>query len=148
MPEDLDLWFASGALAVSGFHARGWEKFVAEFMPERDPEELRAAAEDFLMSKRKEGLRAMPLGKPCTCGTGAGPHFFGTVPRCEYYRHHCDSCHKLRGCTLQACGFFDIGPRAAAAKRRPADYDKMTAQEQWGIDKMLGILDWDGDPKQ
>lgn len=30
------------------------------------------------------------------------------------------------------------------ALQRPDDYFKLSAQEQWDIDKRLGILDWDG----
>jgi hypothetical protein len=28
---------------------------------------------------------------------------------------------------------------------RPKNYFKLSAEEQWGIDKKLGILDWNGD---
>ena len=38
------------------------------------------------------------------------------------------------------------GPQAKAAERRPKDYNKLPPQEQWRIDRELGILDWDGDP--
>ena len=27
---------------------------------------------------------------------------------------------------------------------RPPDFDRLSAEEQWEIDKKLGILDWDG----
>jgi phosphoribosylaminoimidazole carboxylase (NCAIR synthetase) len=30
------------------------------------------------------------------------------------------------------------------AEKRPSDYEKLSAKEQWEIDKELGILDWDG----
>jgi hypothetical protein len=30
------------------------------------------------------------------------------------------------------------------AKLRPSNFDELSAEEQWGIDKELGILDWDG----
>ncbi len=29
--------------------------------------------------------------------------------------------------------------------QRPKNYFKLAADEQWGIDKRLGILDWNGD---
>ena len=29
--------------------------------------------------------------------------------------------------------------------KRPRNYFKLTAREQWDIDKRLGILDWQGD---
>lgn len=32
-----------------------------------------------------------------------------------------------------------------ASFKRPKDYFKRTAQEQWAIDKSLGILDWNGE---
>lgn len=34
---------------------------------------------------------------------------------------------------------------AQKAKRRPPNYAKLSAREQWDIDKRLGILDWDGE---
>lgn len=33
---------------------------------------------------------------------------------------------------------------ARRARKRPANYHKLSAREQWAIDKSLGILDWDG----
>lgn len=33
---------------------------------------------------------------------------------------------------------------AKQAKLRPANFKKLSVQEQWDIDKALGILDWDG----
>lgn len=33
---------------------------------------------------------------------------------------------------------------ASQAKKRPADYLQRSSEEQWEIDKELGILDWDG----
>lgn len=33
-----------------------------------------------------------------------------------------------------------------AALKRPANYADLPPQEQWDIDKQLGILDWDGKP--
>lgn len=38
-------------------------------------------------------------------------------------------------------------PKSAAADRaklRPANFDQLSGEEQWEIDKDLGILDWDG----
>lgn len=32
------------------------------------------------------------------------------------------------------------------AKKRPSNFEKLSSQEQWNIDKRLGILDWDGTP--
>lgn len=40
------------------------------------------------------------------------------------------------------------GPMAQAAARRPVNFDELTPQEKWDIDKRLGILDWDGDPSK
>jgi hypothetical protein len=34
---------------------------------------------------------------------------------------------------------------ARQAKKRPSNYCEMSAQEQWAVDKALGILDWDGE---
>lgn len=31
-----------------------------------------------------------------------------------------------------------------AALRRPYNYHNLSGEEQWAIDKQLGILDWDG----
>lgn len=33
---------------------------------------------------------------------------------------------------------------AEVAKQRPGNFEKLTPQEQWEVDKKLGILDWDG----
>lgn len=35
---------------------------------------------------------------------------------------------------------------AEAARRRPSNFDSLSAKEQWDIDKELGILDWEGGP--
>ena len=40
------------------------------------------------------------------------------------------------------------GPQATAAERRPTNFGALSAQEQWDIDKRLGILDWDGSPEK
>lgn len=40
------------------------------------------------------------------------------------------------------------GPLARAAELRPANFRELEMQEQWDIDKRLGILDWDGDPEK
>jgi hypothetical protein len=40
------------------------------------------------------------------------------------------------------------GPQAIiAATQRPKNYNKLTPEDQWAVDKALGILDWDGDPR-
>lgn len=31
-----------------------------------------------------------------------------------------------------------------AALRRPSNYNRLSPDDQWGIDKRLGILDWNG----
>jgi hypothetical protein len=38
------------------------------------------------------------------------------------------------------------GPLATAAERRPSNFKSLPPQEQWDIDKSLGILDWSGSP--
>jgi hypothetical protein len=37
-----------------------------------------------------------------------------------------------------------LGSMAERAKRRPANFAQLSFQEQWDIDRQLGILDWDG----
>lgn len=37
-----------------------------------------------------------------------------------------------------------VSEMAERARRRPSNYNKLSGQEQWDIDKELGILDWDG----
>lgn len=39
----------------------------------------------------------------CECGSGARNHKFGGHKSCEYFEHHCDSCHLMHICTLKAC---------------------------------------------
>jgi len=39
-----------------------------------------------------------------------------------------------------------FGPLALKAQDRPYNYTRLSPQEQWDIDKSLGILDWDGEP--
>ena len=34
------------------------------------------------------------------------------------------------------------------ALKRPLDYNKLSARQQWAIDKHLGILDWDPIPEE
>jgi hypothetical protein len=41
-----------------------------------------------------------------------------------------------------------LGPLAKKSLERPADFLYLPIKEQWQIDKELGILDWDGDPKK
>jgi hypothetical protein len=38
----------------------------------------------------------------------------------------------------------DPDSMGAQARKRPADFDKLSAREQWEIDKTLGLLDWVG----
>jgi hypothetical protein len=37
-----------------------------------------------------------------------------------------------------------LGAQAQQATLRPIDYAELSPEEQWAIDKRLGILDWDG----
>ena len=37
-----------------------------------------------------------------------------------------------------------LGPQATLALCRPSNYHELSAQEQWDVDRNLGILDWDG----
>lgn len=39
---------------------------------------------------------------------------------------------------------YDLSEGARKALERPANYADLPADEQWAIDKRLGILDWDG----
>lgn len=39
-----------------------------------------------------------------------------------------------------------FGPMSTKATQRPSNYFSLSPEEQWSIDKNLGILDWDGDP--
>lgn len=39
-----------------------------------------------------------------------------------------------------------LGYQARQALKRPKDFEKLSPSAQWEIDRMLGILDWDGDP--
>lgn len=41
-------------------------------------------------------------------------------------------------------GRFSLSHLAGLALKRPKDYAKRSAREQWSIDSRLGILDWDG----
>ena len=38
-----------------------------------------------------------------------------------------------------------LGPQAKQSLKRPNNYEQLSPQRQWEIDKELGILDWDGD---
>ena len=39
----------------------------------------------------------------CLCGTCVTPHALGKHPDCEYFDHHCDSCHEKKLCTKTEC---------------------------------------------
>jgi hypothetical protein len=39
------------------------------------------------------------------------------------------------------------GPMATAAEGRPANFNELTEEQRWEIDKRLGILDWDESPE-
>lgn len=41
-----------------------------------------------------------------------------------------------------------LGPMAQRAKLRPTEYENLSPQTQWEIDKALGILDWSGNPNE
>ena len=41
-------------------------------------------------------------------------------------------------------GLERLSPLARTALRRPKDYAERSPENQWAIDKGLGILDWDG----
>jgi hypothetical protein len=38
----------------------------------------------------------------------------------------------------------DLSDMAIKSQNRPDNFRDLTAEEQWEIDKQLGILDWDG----
>lgn len=60
------------------------------------------------------------------------------VPTAEYI----DAMTPLTGAPL-----VDPRPKSAMAlqaEKRPANYESLPQDEQWAIDKALGILDWDG----
>lgn len=40
------------------------------------------------------------------------------------------------------------GPLARAAEHRPANFSELDEPTKWEIDRALGILDWDGDPRK
>jgi hypothetical protein len=40
-----------------------------------------------------------------------------------------------------------LGPMMLASQNRPRNYNKLSGEQQREIDKSLGILDWDGDPR-
>lgn len=44
--------------------------------------------------------------------------------------------------------YFDgeLGPQTITARERPSNYFNLSGEDQWAIDKRLGILDWDGLP--
>lgn len=46
------------------------------------------------------------LGDPCDCFTGAAGHAFGLDPDCEFFQHHCETCHQYKTCTTKQCGLF------------------------------------------
>lgn len=50
----------------------------------------------------------------------------------------------LIGCSRPLPVPDNLGPMASAAQRRPANYNQLSGEQQWEIDKSLGILDWDG----
>lgn len=41
--------------------------------------------------------------EPCECGDYNQVHPFGKHPKCEYFEHHCEECHKRGMCTLETC---------------------------------------------
>lgn len=64
----------------------------------------------------------------------------------EYLKRHPERAGLFHPATPSACA--QRGPLALLAQRRPAGYDKLSPEAQWGIDKNLGILDWDGDERK
>lgn len=48
--------------------------------------------------------------KHCLCATSREPHAMGKDPSCEYFEHHCDSCHSLKVCTKVGCLFDGTKP--------------------------------------
>lgn len=64
----------------------------------------------------------------------------------------CRSCthpiHPPYGCEeCSVCPDGSQGPLTRQAAKRPANFNTLSPEEQWQIDKELGILDWDGDPE-
>lgn len=41
----------------------------------------------------------------CGCFTGPSGHTYAEHPLCEYFEHHCETCHARGLCTREACGF-------------------------------------------
>jgi len=76
-------------------------------------------------------LAADPMDRPglpwveqCHCGSGKAPHRFGKHESCESYKHHCDTCHGSRSCTLHEC-------IAAFNSGEPARRDTIEQVARW-----------------
>jgi hypothetical protein len=52
---------------------------------------------------RERTAAARKLGAQRLCKCSGSEHMIGDVPKCEYYKHHCDLCHKRRLCTKDGC---------------------------------------------
>lgn len=48
------------------------------------------------------------------------------------------------GVVATAEGHSALSPSAQAACKRPQDYFALSGEDQWAVDRNLGILDWDG----
>lgn len=56
------------------------------------------------------------------------------------------SAKKLRGTYKHREFDGEFGAQCILAQERPANFFELNAEEQWNIDKRLGILDWNGEP--
>lgn len=50
-----------------------------------------------------------------------------------------------KGYVATDTGRSSLSSMARTACQRPKDYGERSPEDQWAIDKGLGILDWDGD---
>lgn len=70
----------------------------------------------------------------CNCATGPEHHAVGAHESCEYYKHHCASCHEKQLCTAEGCEGFALWQRGRDLAERVALMERLLAQSKQVFD--------------
>lgn len=75
----------------------------------------------------------------CGCFTGSPGHTYAEDPNCEYFEHHCESCHEKQLCTLMRRSRRvkrSFASRASSARR----WQKLLADERERLTKTFAAF--------
>ena len=60
------------------------------------------------ISMTDEEWEEFQKSRGCECGSGMRKHDFGKDESCEYFEHHCETCHEKGFCTIPECDMVKV----------------------------------------